>query len=1249
MTVSTQGDVVWKLYDNSSFVDDTEAMSLSGNTISIKDKYATAIVTAKQSATSAFFKMYRVAVVPKVFEGEGTAESPYLIRNVADFKQLNEAVTTYAQPHAGDYFRMTNDIDFADSDFAGIGAKYTPSVCFGGVFDGDNHYIHNFKIAAVAYDSNGLAVTDGSYRYTGFFNAILDSSVVKNLNIASDCSFTHWGYSGNLVGWNMGRVENCRNYASATCIASFLGGLVGYNAGTITGCYNAGDMTAGYSYAGGLAGVNAGNIELSENDANIKGAYVNDYSNTAQSYVGGITGGITAGATIDRCINNGNVTAYTEVGGIVGYSEGGTITNNISTGMVSALNEDIYRGAIIGYRNTAEKVENNYYDSSVILYQAANSAGMLGATGLSTTSLTSGTILAGLDADDWSFTAGAYPALKKFADEPLSKLMRAIYINFGDNESLANVAKDVDLSSDSRITWKLDSSSAEDQSTVYFSVSNGKLHVSSPTGMQIGTDGLTATIEGNSKYFPLQIVPIIFDGAGTEANPYQIKSVLDLHNLSEFIYNTGYNYANAFFKVMNDIDYAQADSTTLNPIAKGGTVEFSGIFDGNGKTIKGFTYENISITNTTSKPHPLGYVGRNLGFFGKVGSLGVIKNLTLDGQITLYSFAGGLVGDLYGRVENCTVKSTIATSNLGSSGGIASRVFSGGAINNCVFEGVINSKTTYCGGIAYLLSEGAEINNCINKGTINGTSYMGGIVGNCSGIVRNCENSADATFSVSSYIGGIASTLNTTGQIYDCVNRKDLVASAASYTYYGGIVAAGTTKSVGAIIKNCTNYGTITSKQYNGGIIGRNYKGTTVEDCINYGDVTSTGSSYCGGIASYSETSDDTYPTLIKGCTNYGNIKGYTSYVAGIMGYIASNVAVEDCANFGNISLPEGASNMFGVGGVVGYCAGSVKRSFNYGDVSSICHGTGGVVGNTASGTIDQCFNAGNISSTLAKYEGTTTTVNGAVGGIVAYSSTKAAITNCYNLGDLTSPKNVAGLIARATATTNSTTNFVTLKNCYNAGKVNITGDDEDPISANLYVRTTGTTVEWENIYYDSDINTGTYGYDPKNRGRSTADLMDVELGDEYVHNRATLPILSIFADNQYACLPAIRVLFTKEGDSAKSVNDNFYVGMPCDDLVYTTSENLRMSTSNPGLVYPLSIGEGWIKVATSDGKYSRQFDVIVNSTSAVSELDGKAVVDTIYYDLQGSRVYNPAPGAICIVKTVYDDGTSYTNKQVVR
>jgi hypothetical protein len=1193
--------------------------------------------------------MYRVAVVPKVFEGDGTEESPYLLRNVADFKQLNEAVSTYTQPHAGDYFRVTNDIDFADSDFIGIGAKYTPAASFGGVIDGENHYIHNLKVAAVAYDSDGLAVTTGSYAYSGLFNGLLASGVIKNLNIASDCSFSHWSYAGNLVGWNEGRIENCRNYAPATAISSYVGGIAGYSKGVITGCYNGANITVGISFAGGLVGGSIGTIELCENAGDITGAVVNAYNTDgAQNSVGGIAGGIATGCVIDRCINNGNVTAYSQVAGITGYAYGGNITNTLSTGLVSELKENTYRGAVIGNLVTIGTVENNYYDSSIILYQAANSAGLSGITGLNTTAFTSGSILAGLNADDWDFTAGAYPSLKKFSDESLSKLKRSIYLGFGENESLANVTKDVELSADSRITWKLDSSSTEvgdgeEQPTVYFSVSDGKLHVTAPTGMQVGTDGLTATLEGESKYFPLQTVPVIFDGAGTEANPYQIKSVLDLHNLAEFIYNTGYNYANTYFKVMNDIDYAQADSTTLNPIAKGGTVEFSGIFDGNGKTIKGFTYENTVITNTAAKPHPMGYPGRYLGLFGKVGSLGVIKNLTVDGQIKLYSHVGGIVGDLYGKVENCTVKSKLESSNAGYIGGIASKLFSGGVIDNCVFEGEINTTKTYNAGIAYIVNEGAEIRNCTNKGTITGTTYTGGIVQDCRGVVRNCVNSADAVFNCTSYLGGIACTLYTTGEIYDCVNYKDLTTTSTSAGYYGGIVAQGTTKGVGAIVKNCTNYGAITAKSYNGGIIGRALKGDTVEDCINYGTVTNTGANYCGGVVGYTEAASEEYPILVKGCTNYGVINGYTSYTGGVIGCIGTSVAVEDCANFGDVNLKDGGTSMLAVGGVSGSCSGTMTRCFNYGTVDVICHGAGGVSGIISSGTIDQCFNAGNVTTTLTKYS--STSPNGAVGGIAGYGVTRATITNSCNFGDLASPQNVAGLLARAAGTSYSTV----IENCYNAGKVNITGELEDPISANLYVRNSGVTVEWENIYYDSDVNTGTYAYDPSGRGRSTADLMEVELGESYVQNRATLPILSAFADNEYACLPAIRVLFTKEGDSAKSVNDNFYVGMPCDDLVYTTSENLRMSTSNPGLVYPLSIGEGWIKVATSDGKYSRQFDVIVNSTSAVSQLDGKTVVDTIYYDLQGSRVYNPAPGAICIVKTVYDDGTSYTNKQVVR
>lgn len=1237
-TMSQAQDVSWKLFDGDKFVDATDALAINGNSLSVKDKYSNSILVALGKGAS--MRMYRLAVVPKAFEGEGTQESPYLIRTVADFRKLNEAVATYQQPHEGDFFRMTNDIDFnlAD-DFSGVGYRYSPAIGFGGTFDGGGFTIHKLKIAAVSFDADGKAVTDNSYLYTGLFNHVTATGTVRNLTIASDCQMSHWSAGGGVAGYNSGVIENCRNYAVQTAITDYVGGITGFNVGTLKNCYNAASVTTGRSYAGGIAGANTSLIELCQNDGDITGKVINDYIPAeSQNSVGGIVGGCaTDSAKVVSCLNQGTVSAYKQLGGISGMSNYAFLKGNISTGLVSSFGTDPTIGAFVGSYIRLEG-ENNYFDGSVILCEAANSSGRPGFTSLNSKELTTGKAPQNFpNATAWNFAAGSYPVLKNFAAETASKALSAMYIGFGKDETRANVQHTTPLSQAEGLEWKLTAPTSQ------FTLSTGNINVTPPQGMSIGRDTLNVAMGGYAKAFHLQTVPVIFQGAGTAQTPYELRTADDLNRLSQFIYATGFDYANTYFKVMNDIVFAETD--TISPIAKGGSHQFSGIFDGNGKTISGFKYENTVIVNTASKPHPMGYPGRYMGFFGKIGSTGRVHDLTLKGDFKIYSHLGGLVGDLYGLVENCHVLSTLTTSNQGNVGGIVSRLYAGGIVRNCEFKGTITAKTTLNGGIASYVYAGGLVEGCTMAGSLSGTTTNGGIVGDLYGTARNCKTLKEATFATTNNLGGIAYRVGVDGLIEGCENYADLIAPNTTSSYYAGIATLTVAKSNGAAIRNCVNYGEIKSKSYSAGILSRLYSGASVENCVNHGTVTSTGASQTGGIIANSNTAPADYPEFIKGCVNYGDIHGFASYIGGIAGDVNTGVEIDSCLNYGNITSTATSSHL-AVGGVAGVTRGTMTRCLNAGNLSTVGHGTGGITGLIQSGKVNECANLGNVVSTGAF---PASKPNGMVGGIVGYTVTSAQIHDCYNMGNLTGTLNMGGLMGRAAA--GSSTPDIPLENCYTFGKLTVTSDVEDPVSANLYVRNSGVNVVWKNIYYNSDVNTISYRYDPSGRGRSETEMQTVELGDNYVQSRAMLPRLSWLVGNDAADFAAISLKFYVSTDKPDHITEYFFVGCPKENLQWELSPQFRMSKSDPGKIYPVSLGNGTIKVSTPDGKYSRTFNLTVDKTTGVEEydVDGAIPVSTEYYTLQGTRIQNPAPGSMVIVRTVYSDGTVTTAKTLIR
>lgn len=102
----------------------------------------------------------------------------------------------------------------------------------------------------------------------------------------------------------------------------YVGGVVGYNAGTVENCANTSDVTGTGSgtstYAGGVVGYNNG------------GTVTNCYNTGSvtgrgiHTYVGGIVG--INYATLTHCYNTGSVSGNNQVGGVAGYNTS-TVTN----------------------------------------------------------------------------------------------------------------------------------------------------------------------------------------------------------------------------------------------------------------------------------------------------------------------------------------------------------------------------------------------------------------------------------------------------------------------------------------------------------------------------------------------------------------------------------------------------------------------------------------------------------------------------------------------------------------------------------------------------------------------------------------------------------------------------------------------------------------------------------------------------------------------------------------------------------
>ena len=230
---------------------------------------------------------------------------------------------------------------------------------------------------------------------------------------------------------------------------------------------------------------------------------------------------------------------------------------------------------------------------------------------------------------------------------------------------------------------------------------------------------------------------------------------------------------------------------------------FSGVFDGQGHTIRG-----ISIRAD----------GSEQGLFRHVGEGAVIRNLNVEGSIEPGEDAvsvGGIAGENAGSILNCSFRGKVRAKE--DAGGIAGINTGSGLISSCISEGYVVAQHR-AGGIAGQNS--GSVITCSNLGEVNNEPME------TAAQTKNTltSNLADLTsFDVSSIrqedyvdvldIGGIAGY--SEGTISECKN-SGIVGYARTGYNVGGIAG----RSQG-FTDACTNEGQVSGRKDVGGILGQ--------------------------------------------------------------------------------------------------------------------------------------------------------------------------------------------------------------------------------------------------------------------------------------------------------------------------------------------------------------------------------------------------------------------------------------------
>ena len=1243
-SVRTLGQTRLQFIYNGKLTSSGRGAEISGNTIRLNGNFATDTLVIMYNNTDYYYHIVQFA--PSQFEGEGTAENPYLIKDASDMNRLADITSHSLQPFTDTYFRMTNDIDMdGDTIFCGIGlVPYSSSVTFNGIFDGAGYRIKNLRMGKVVWTTapssedswdGGMWEATKQSGFNAIFGTLGRSAIVRNLTVDESCIFEGGNYSAGIAVSNSGKIEQCRNYAKVRTLGNNAAGITCVNSGKITGCLNAGNIHANGSYGAGIAATNFGEICNVANTGDITTkAIAKVYRATTPSSMYG--GGIVAynnGRTISDALNAGYIDCTSASGGIVGYNPhygNGTDYNRLirclNYGIVTATTANL--GAIAGQGSTSGTVENVYWDEQILPILPNAGAILTGMTGSSTATLTSGSLPAGFSSDAWTCRQGMYPMLTSFADDAAMLNAAHTVITLADGENTGAISQAAMLAAADGLHWSLEKETA-------FVIADNRLVPPAEVSTAV-TDILTATMGSYRKSFHItRIPPITLQGSGTEADPYQLSDAADWNILAAYVNDNKTDMARMYVRLMADIDFTGKAFTPITGSQWNAT-------------LLGSNHKLTGIDHT--------FTAGKMGAIAILGPMGQIRDLTIEGKFTQTkaTYAAAFVGELYGKIINCVNKAQV-TGNKSYRAGIAALAYEGAEFTDCVNYGVIDATTTTAGNAAGICSEvkgPVTFLRCKNYGQTSGGTYCAGIVAKCvQSTLIECANLGDQNNDVSFWGGIIGSAdgnaaISTPYIIERCYNTASLRAKGN----VAGIIATSATTNNPMQITGCYNTGNIVAQGTVGkaaGLFGKVGRRSHVKDCYNTGKIEVLQSkSYAAGImAETGNGENENNPTVIENCHNTGDITSTGALAGGIACQAGSYVAFIDCHNEADIQAAT-----YSVGGILANCLGAglqITNCVNAGNVTAGTYNAGGIAGTTQTNKarISGCVNVGSVRSI-----GTTPGIGNscAVGGIAG--CTGAEITDCYNAGTVSGIYQVGGLVGQTYAKTNSA--VITIARCYNMGNIEapdsvsgaIIGINIDRPEANTYWNAEASVTD---TYYLE--NTTSSVLPATGVGITAAQLGILDLGEAWIAgDDYTFPMLKAHAANELLPLYAAALHFSP-GESQSKVTRSFNTGCPS-GLIWTADNNaLRPDGNRIHVTNDAFTGD--VVLTAACGKYSRQYVISIDKTMGVdTDCDESAIPLAIrYYTPAGIEIRKEdmTPGSVYIAVRIYAGGNVSKDKFV--
>ena len=833
-------------------------------------------------------------------------------------------------------------------------------------------------------DCENVGTVQGVYRVGGVIGSVNMSGTRAFNNLVNRAAVTGSAdYIGGVIGlWSAGGnlvIEAAMRNEGAVTGVNYVGGVFGRlyntlgannnytmklrnytNSGTIYGEHCVGgvfgwlkaDNTYGYSITMQVSEMkNTGNVTAKTDEAGGIAGYV--FAENTNSTLSGVSSGV--------------ITAETEVGGIVGWYDNGTLTDcsNAGTSVVATKYSTDSNGVkyayVGGFAGHAPKVVN-CHNAVNITYTAGGRfvGGIAGRSDGEFVNCSNTGAITALDSE-WVgglagyVYSGGNRTMKNLKNSGVVKginyvggIFGRMYNELGANNHYTMTYTDVENSGEIVATgnyvgglfgymhgnntygYMLKVIGTEWKNTGDVT---GKTHVGGFVGYAYSDDGASyisgssnATIKAESRVGGLagwldniRLTDCSNEGSSVTATKYEMDS-----QGNYFAYLGGYaGKGHGFINCHNAVALTYAEK---------------GVYVGGIAGYADNVFTNCSNTGAITATGTA-YLGGLAGYVRYNGTI-TFSELVNSGAVTGKEYVGGIFGRMYNEL-GANSNYIMTYTDIQNSGEIvATGDYVGGLI------GYLFANNTYSYSTKIVGSEWK------NTGDVTGKTYVGGFLGytHSDDGSSMISGSSGAKIKAEAKIGGLVGWTDNV-QLVDCSNTGTTITATKYYldtnttTYYAYI---GGFAGKGDALTNCHNAADISYQQrgiYVGGIAG--YVDDKLANCSNTGNIRAASSDYVGGLVGYASYGGYTF--TYSELENSGVVTG-VNYVGGLFGrvreYVGANanytISLQTAENSGCIS----ATGDY-VGGLIGHFYGynhygsyavtiTVMEAKNTGDVTGI-------------------------------------------------------------------------------------------------------------------------------------------------------------------------------------------------------------------------------------------------------------------------------------------------------------------------